>query len=74
MFRKHEFYRPYKYWIFSVSGGFNGDEFFTGVGIVGATTIAIACAPVTAPALLMSAGAFACGSAAGWFMGEGLNN
>lgn len=57
-----------------ISGGFNGDEFFTGVGIAGATVIAIACAPVDAPFVAMAAGSALCGSASGWFCGEGLAN
>lgn len=56
--------------------GFNGDEFFTGVGIAGGGILAIVALPEVAfvgavyGATLL--GAAAVGSAAGWFMGEGL--
>jgi hypothetical protein len=60
--------------IYSVSGGFNGDQFFTGASIAGGALIAIACAPVDAPFLAMAAGSALLGSASGWYMGEGLAN
>lgn len=62
--------------LFAVDGGFDGDAFFTGVGILGAGLLAIVALPeaalVGAAYGVCCVGAAAVGAASGWFMGSGL--
>ena len=61
-----------------VDGGFDGDAFFTGVGILGAGLLAVVALPeaalVGAAYGVSCAGAALVGAASGWFMGSGLAN
>jgi len=59
-----------------IDGGVNWDKVATGAGIVGATLIAVACAPasafVGAAYGAMLVGSVLSGGAAGYFIGSGL--